>query len=56
MAGEFALRYDTLVDNPYATTFTYGRTKIEEVPAGARVVDAGCGTGFTLHKLCRPRL
>jgi ubiquinone/menaquinone biosynthesis C-methylase UbiE len=59
MAGEFAHRYDTLVDNPYANTFTYGRKKIEElldlvvegVPTGARVLDAGCGTGFTLHKL-----
>jgi len=59
MAGEFAHRYGVLGEDPYSSTFTYGRKKIEElldevvggVGAGARVLDVGCGTGYTLCRL-----
>jgi SAM-dependent methyltransferase len=58
-AGEFAARYRQLHEDPYRSTFTYGRKKIEELldrvlgdlPRGARVLDAGCGTGFTVQRL-----
>jgi SAM-dependent methyltransferase len=58
-AGEFVARYQQLHEDPYRSTFTYGRKKIEELlerelralPARARVLDAGCGTGFNVQRL-----
>jgi ubiquinone/menaquinone biosynthesis C-methylase UbiE len=58
-ADMFDARYHALEQDPYSSTFTYGRRKIEELiqaelaklPAGARVLDAGCGTGFNVHRL-----
>jgi len=58
-AGEFEQRYRALAESPYASTFTYGRKKIEELlereleglPPGTRALDAGCGTGFNVQRL-----
>jgi len=58
-AGEFAARYRAFSEDPYPSTFTYGRKKIEELidrvtadfPAGTRALDVGCGTGFNLARL-----
>jgi SAM-dependent methyltransferase len=58
-AGEFEARYRALAEDPYRSTFTYGRMKIEQlldrelgrfVP-GARALDVGCGTGFNVRGL-----
>src|SRR5258708_2559107 len=58
-AGEFEERYRALARNPYRSTFTYGRKKIEELldrelerfRSGARALDVGCGTGFNVGRL-----
>jgi SAM-dependent methyltransferase len=58
-AGEFEARYRALEEDPYRSTFTYGRKKIEELlerelslrPQGGRALDAGCGTGFNVGRL-----
>jgi ubiquinone/menaquinone biosynthesis C-methylase UbiE len=58
-AQKFQDRYDLMTRNPYASTFTYGRYKIEELiegeisgfPKGARALDVGCGTGFNVARL-----
>jgi SAM-dependent methyltransferase len=58
-AGEFEARYRALVEDPYRSTFTYGRMKIERIldrelapfGLGARALDAGCGTGFNVGRL-----
>jgi len=56
-ADEFAERYQALDANPYRSTFTYGRKKIEELiertiaGTSGRALDAGCGTGFNLQRL-----
>lgn len=55
----FAQRYQTMTQDAYDSTFTYGRKKIENIieqelnglPAGTRVLDVGCGTGFNLQRL-----
>jgi SAM-dependent methyltransferase len=58
-AGEFEARYHALVKDPYRSTFTYGRMKIEQLldrelarfGLGARALDVGCGTGFNVGRL-----
>jgi SAM-dependent methyltransferase len=58
-AAEFEERYRNLAADPYRSTFTYGRKKIEELidretaelRQGARVLDVGCGTGFNVRRL-----
>ncbi|MGO9061821.1 MAG: class I SAM-dependent methyltransferase [Candidatus Binataceae bacterium] len=58
-APVFDERYHLLGIDPYSSTFTYGRKKISELldaqlkalPKGARVLDAGCGTGYDVARL-----
>lgn len=55
----FKKRYLTFDENPYLSTFTYGRKKVDELlhkslaefPAPKEVLDIGCGTGYTLKAL-----
>jgi ubiquinone/menaquinone biosynthesis C-methylase UbiE len=58
-AGQFEQRYRALAEDPYRSTFTYGRKKIEQLldrelarfGRGARALDVGCGTGFNVGRL-----
>lgn len=58
-APEFDARYEALAKDPYLSTFTYGRMKIEamldrelsSLPNGAKILDVGCGTGFNVGRL-----
>jgi ubiquinone/menaquinone biosynthesis C-methylase UbiE len=58
-APEFDARYEALAKDPYLSTFTYGRMKIEamldrelsSLPSGAKILDVGCGGGRTLERL-----
>jgi SAM-dependent methyltransferase len=60
-AEAFASRYRAFAEDPYASAFAYGRKKIQELieratadlPRGTLALDAGCGTGFDLARLCR---
>jgi len=57
----FEQRYEIYKENPYQTTFTYGRMKIEQTlarfmadrPGSQRILDVGCGTGFNLARFLR---
>ena len=58
VAEEFVERYEQLIRDPYGSTFTYGRKRMDEVidrllgPVSGRVLlDVGCGTGFQLRRL-----
>lgn len=54
----FARRYQRLERDPFASTFTYGRMRMMQVlddylperGEGARLLDAGCGSGPTLRR------
>ncbi|MBX3192221.1 MAG: class I SAM-dependent methyltransferase [Labilithrix sp.] len=58
-AAEFEARYRALHEDPYRSTFTYGRKKIETLldgltatlARGTRALDVGCGTGFNVQRL-----
>jgi ubiquinone/menaquinone biosynthesis C-methylase UbiE len=58
-AGDFDQLYERIRSDPYSTTFTYGRKKIEEaldrelatLPSGAKGLDVGCGTGFNIARM-----
>ena len=55
----FHHRYVSLIQDPYSSTFTYGRKKVqslltEQLAAlgrGSHVLDVGCGTGFDVGHL-----
>jgi SAM-dependent methyltransferase len=57
----FAPKFDSWyrAEDPYRSTFTYGRVKAERfidaaldtMPAGSRFLDVGCGTGFHVARL-----
>jgi ubiquinone/menaquinone biosynthesis C-methylase UbiE len=55
----FQNRYVLFQEDPYQTTFTYGRKKTDEIidtvlaayPAPKDVLDVGCGTGHAIHVL-----
>jgi SAM-dependent methyltransferase len=67
MAVEFDTRYGEMVRNRFASSFSYGRAKIDRLldaelktlEPGAVVLDVGCGTGVYLKRLAdlgfRPR-
>lgn len=58
-ANQFQVRYRALERDPYSSTFTYGRYRIEAVidrelstfSPGIRALDVGCGTGFNVARL-----
>jgi SAM-dependent methyltransferase len=59
-ATDFDRRYRALETDIYTSSFTYGRSKLDEclgsvlatLPQGARVLDVGCGTGEQVRR-CR---
>jgi SAM-dependent methyltransferase len=58
-AALFRARYESLQRDPYQTAFTYGRKHVDEIirqalacpTLGARLCDAGCGTGFLMQEM-----
>lgn len=55
----FHRRYTGLIQNPYSSTFTYGRKKVQKLlidhlsglEPHSHVLDVGCGTGFDVWRL-----
>lgn len=58
VAGRFVAEYAALESSRFSSAFTYGRAKIdkmvdalfESLPAGAAILDVGCGTGEHLKR------
>lgn len=58
-AGLFDELYEDMRRDPYYSAFTYGRKKMDEIidaevaqlPVGAKILDAGCGTGEQVKRL-----
>lgn len=57
----FRKDYSDKLENYYASAFTYGRKKILQdldsmikmLPAGSKILDIGCGTGYFMHYLSK---
>lgn len=64
MAPEFEAWYAALDKSRFSNAFTYGRAKIDRIvddlfaslPAGAKVLDVGCGTGEHLKRAQKHQL
>jgi len=61
LAPRFEAQYQELVEDPYTSTFAYGRRKVDgllrreldRLPRQSRLLDVGCGTGFHIAEVRR---